>query len=232
MKNKLNVKNNQQIHKEKVRKFLNNLKKYSLIYLMISFVVLLFILTLVFAVLWIICPNEEKFFEKLMTMFGLITAIVSSLIALIIPFQMNKIKKQQKKQEKKKILKKIIQIAYEIIDYDITYEKKQSSIFSGIDYIKQNKILLHNLNISLRENSTKGNDRTNILILPREIYDIIVYDILTIRITIIATLKGKNFYEIKKIEFYDNKENKVIDKDQAKNILKSYRLTRYKNSSG
>ncbi|KKL53550.1 hypothetical protein LCGC14_2274340, partial [marine sediment metagenome] len=70
-------------------------------------------------------------------------------------------------------------------------------------------------------------DGLNIPIPPREIYDIIVYDNLTIRITIIATLKGKNFYEIKKIEFYDNKENKVIDKIQAKNIFKNYSFNKY-----
>ena len=221
-KNKAKVKNNQQSHMEKVRKSSNNLKKYSLIYLLISFVFLFFILTSVFSILWIIYPIEKIFFEKLMTMFGLITALVSGLIALIIPFQMNKIEKQEKKQEEKKILERIIQITDEIFDYNIKNEKKQSSIFSGIDYIKQNKILLHKLNISLRENSTKAVGGTNLPIPPREIYDIIVYDNLTIRITIIATLKGKTFYEIEKIAFYDSKEKKAIDKIQAKNIFKNY----------
>lgn len=221
-KNKVKLKNNQQSHMEKVRKFLNSLKKYSPIYLLISFVVLLFILTSVFSILWIIYPIEKIFFEKLMTMFGLITALVSSLIALIIPFQMKTIKKKEEKHEEKKILERIIQITDEIINYDIKNEKKQFSIFSGIDYIKQNKILLHKLNISLRANSTKGSDRMNLPIPPREIYDIIVYDNLTIRITIIATLKGKTFYKIENIAFYDSKENKAIDKIQAKNIFKNY----------
>ena len=52
---------------------------------------------------------------------------------------------------------------------------------------------------------------THPLIPPQEIYDIIVYDNFTIRITIITTPRGNNFYKKENLEFYNNEDNKVID---------------------
>ncbi len=93
---------------------------------------------------------------------------------------MNKIKKQEKKQEKEKILKRIIQIINDIINYNNSNNQKQSSIFSGIDFINHNKEFLHHLHISLRTNSTKGVREP--FIPPLEIYDMIIDDKLTVRV--------------------------------------------------
>ena len=59
---------------------------------------------------------------------------------------------------------------------------------------------------------------------PREIYDILINDKLTIRVNIIATLNGNNFYEIERIDFYDYNENKIIEKSEAIKILNSIPL--------
>ena len=190
-----------------------NLRQYGLIYLLIFFVIILILVTIAFSIFWV-----KSAFDTLQIIAGL----VSGLIALIIPFQMNKIKKQEKKIEKRQILERIIQIINEFVRYNKNTNKNQSSIFSGIDYIKHNNKLLHHINISLRANNTEGIRGINPPIPPREIYDIIINDKLTIRVTIIATLKGQNFYEIEKIDFYDYNENKIIkNHEDAIKILNS-----------
>ena len=182
---------------------IKKLKLYTLIYLLISLAIILIITAIVGPIYW-----NKSIFDVLPTIAGLISGI----IALTIPFQMTKIKKEEERMEKRKILERIIQIFNEFLEYNKDSNKNQISIFSGIDYIKLNNKLLHYINTSLRTNSTEGRTAGNIP--PREIYDIIINDILTIRITIIATLKGENFYQIEKIEFYDYNKNEIIRKQE------------------
>jgi len=185
------------------------LRQYWTIYLLILSAFILIVITIVSSVLW-----DESVFNAMQIIAGLF----SGLIALIIPFQINKIKKQEEKMEKRQILERIIRIIKIFVRHDKKTNENQSSIFSGIDYIKLNNELLHHINISLRANSTKGRTAGNIY--PHEIYDLIINDKLTIRITIIATLKGENFYQIKKIEFYDFNERKIItDHEEVLSIL-------------
>lgn len=152
-------------------------------------------------------------------MFGLVTGLVSGLIALTIPFQMNKIKKLEKEEDTNRIIERINKFIKVFISYNGNFKEEQSSVFSGIDFIKHNKKLLYKLNISLRANSTKGVPGTNPPIPPREIYDFIIHDRLAIRITINATLEGRNFYKINRIDFYDYKENQAIERSRASEIL-------------
>ncbi len=157
--------------------------------------------------------------EQSITMFSILTALLSGIIALLIPFLMKNLDKEDKKNEINKTLKKVLEIIKNIIIYQIHdwYEfndegekqkmlnrLKKESILSSIEYLKQNREILYMINTIFRDNEKKPTFPGEA---PKELYDIVLMDYITIRIIIISGVRGIEYYSVDSIKIINTNTN-------------------------
>lgn len=150
----------------------------------------------------------EKSFDSIMTMLSINSALVSSMIALLIPFIMKTLDEKEKKHDEEHLLEDIlVQIKNIIVYYTHLWHEyndeeehhkllerlKKSSILSILDFLEQNKSSLYKLGISLKI-GLKEIDERKPQDVSADIYEIILMDYFYIRLNVLRTEPGSNLY--------------------------------------
>ncbi len=231
--------------KSKKKNNIGRRNPYWFLYVLIVIIIFLLIL-LKLILVKLRCP-DFIIFNKInnLTMFSQIISsmmiAMGTFVALYIPFLSKKVEKIDEQEKTKVKLYDILKKIKNIIDYllkDNSNKNKNPqednpnnnenlfSIISSIDFIKQNRDILHYLDFTLRDNKIEDKKNKEIR---REMYDLILSNKFAIRIIFLApTNAGIGFYSLEKNEtkFYNPEKNNEIKKDihkEFKNTIENLR---------